>query len=255
MQAAALDTVSVSNTQFQFFMTKLSMDRLKQLAMRATQPMCCIFDPHGHASNKKKGGACAASGRVRVVVMRYVPGFKTLEVKCPQRWKSHKVTLWLHSSGFVKIVATKSKEEAVRVAVSFEQMVQAVRGFGDVCLLQQNSVELSEWRVHKKEHLLTPAIAGMMKADMDLQLPEKINLHKMAEMLGDRAEFEPELYMGLKVQWSDTLKLILFSTGKIMICPMVVERNRAELENTPVAYLCHQVSPFVHMCLDSYKNQ
>ena len=74
---------------------------------------------------------------------------------------------------------------------------------------------------------------------MDLQLPEKINLHKMAEMLGDRAEFEPELYMGMKVQWSDTLKLILFSTGKIMICPMVVERNRAALENTPVAYLCH----------------
>lgn len=61
MQAEALKTVSVSNTQFQFFMTKLSMDRLKQLATRATQPMCCIFDPHGRASKGKKGGAFSVS--------------------------------------------------------------------------------------------------------------------------------------------------------------------------------------------------
>ena len=72
-------------------------------------------------------------------------GFKTLEVKCPAKWKSRKVTLFLHSSGFVKIVAVKSKEEAVRVAVSFENMVQAVRGFGDVCILQKDGIELSEW--------------------------------------------------------------------------------------------------------------
>lgn len=182
-------------------------------------------------------------------------GFKTLEVKCPQKWSSAKVTLWLHSSGFVKIVATKSKEEAVRVAVSFEQMVKAVRGFGDVCLLQENGVELSEWGAQHAVHVLTPCIAGMLKADMDLRLPDKINLHKMAALLGDRAEFEPELYMGLKVQWSDTLKLILFSTGKIMLCPMVVQRNRAALEADAVGFLCQQVSPFVHICLESYAHQ
>lgn len=144
MQAAALETVSVSNTQFQFFMTKLSMERLKLLALRARQPMCCIFDPHGHANRKKKGGelwrVC-----VWVAVMWHVPGFKTLEVKCPQKWKSPKVTLWLHSSGFVKVVAVKSKEEAVRVARSFERMVQSVRGFRDVRFLQESGVELSEW--------------------------------------------------------------------------------------------------------------
>ena len=143
MQDAALESVSVSNTQFQFFMTKLSMERLKLLALRARQPMCCIFDPQGNANRKKKGGK-SQRARVRGGDVACT-GFKTLEVKCPQKWKSPKVTLWLHSSGFVKVVAVKSKEEAVRVARSFERMVQSVRGFRDVCLLQESGVELSEW--------------------------------------------------------------------------------------------------------------
>mgnify|MGYP002877272230 CR=1 FL=1 len=96
---------------------------------------------------------------------------------------------------------------------------------------------------------------GMLKADMDLKLKEKINLRRMVAMLSDRAEYEPELYMGVKVQWSDTLKLILFSTGKVMICPMVVERNRAALQSNAVAFLQHQVSAFVHVCLESYEHQ
>ena len=90
---------------------------------------------------------------------------------------------------------------------------------------------------------------------MDLKLPDKISLRRVAAHLGKRAEFEPELYMGLKVQWSDSLKLILFSTGKVMICPMVVECNRTALESDPVAYLCQQVSSFVHLCLDLFEHQ
>ena len=61
--------------------------------------------------------------------------------------------------------------------------------------------------------------------------------------------------MGLKVQWSDTLKLILFSTGKVMLCPMVVQRNRAALEADAVGFLCQQVYQFVHICLESYAHQ
>ena len=73
-------------------------------------------------------------------------GFKSLEFKCPQRWKSWKVTLWLHSSGFVKMVAVKSHEQAVRVASSFEKMVQKVRGFSDVKIDRQRGFDLSEWQ-------------------------------------------------------------------------------------------------------------
>ena len=97
----------------------------------------------------RRGVSCSVRARVRGVDAACT-GFKTLEVKCPQKWKSHKVTLWLHSSGFVKVVAVKSKEEAVRVAVSFEHMVQSVRGFRDVCLLQESGVELSEWGVQQE---------------------------------------------------------------------------------------------------------
>ena len=102
---------------------------------------------------------------------------------------------------------------------------------------------------------MTRPVSGMLKADMDLKLDDKINLRKMAAVLGERAEFEPELYMGLKVQWSVMLKLILFSTGKIMICPMVNEHNRAALEADAAAYLRQQVSAFVYLCLESYDHQ
>ena len=90
---------------------------------------------------------------------------------------------------------------------------------------------------------------------MDLKLPGKINLRNMVTLLPDRTDFEPELYMGLKVQWSHVLKLILFSTGKVMICPMVVADNRAALEADALAYLRQQVSAFVHVCLESYDHQ
>ena len=52
----ALQSVKVSTKQYGFYVTKMSMDRLKLLALKAVQPMCCDFDPDGNALAKKRGG-------------------------------------------------------------------------------------------------------------------------------------------------------------------------------------------------------
>jgi len=79
-------------------------------------------------------------------VMTACAGFKNLQVKCPGRWKSIQTTLWLYSSGTVKIVGVKSKVEAVRVARSFTNIVRSVRGFDDVVM--KPGYKLSECRVY-----------------------------------------------------------------------------------------------------------
>jgi len=99
----------------------------------------------------------------------------------------------------------------------------------------------------------------MVKADMGLQLPSerKISLHRLQGVLGSRANFNPEVYMGLIVEWTDSLKIILYSTGNIMLVPKITDQNRESLEHprSAVPFLQRSVSGFVNLCLDSFQNQ
>jgi len=54
--------------------------------------------------------------------------------------------VWLNSSGFCKVVAVTERQEAVRVAKTFTRMIRRVRGFKDVHILPNTSVNLSKLR-------------------------------------------------------------------------------------------------------------
>lgn len=96
-----------------------------------------------------------------------------------------------------------------------------------------------------------------IKADMDLCLPnsEKISLRTMTQQFPDRTSYEPELYHGCKVQWADGMSMILFSTGKIMLTPLVTDQNRDALDNDAVGFLRRGVQSFVSVCLENFDHQ
>ena len=55
--------------------------------------------------------------------------------------------------------------------------------------------------------------------------------YRLQGVLGSRANFNPEVYMGLIVEWTDSLKIILYSTGNIMLVPKITDQNREPLEH------------------------
>lgn len=91
-------------------------------------------------------------------------------------------------------------------------------------------------------HLTGNGVAVMIKMDCDLGLPVSLSEIK-GKLPADAADFDPELYHGLKVKWPG-MKIIVFRTGKLMIVPMLNANNINEMSLDPVSCVRQQAQSF-----------
>lgn len=80
---------------------------------------------------------------------------------------------------------------------------------------------------------------------LDCSLGQSVSQTEIKRHLpANSVDFDPERYHGLKVQWAG-MKIIVFSTGTMMIVPVMSAVNRVELSQDPMLYVRKELQPFL----------